>query len=91
MTGSRLVAAGQKGMFFSRLTATDPSSLSDVIAHPSTIMAPPSRCPCMSRFRPIDRKTEYPLPPSQDDWLPEDHLARFILGATERAVEKLLR
>ncbi|QII98297.1 IS1182 family transposase (plasmid) [Pseudomonas aeruginosa] len=38
----------------------------------------------MSRFRPIDRKTDYLLPPSLDDWLPEDHLARFILEAIER-------
>ena len=26
----------------------------------------------MSRFRPIDRKTAYLLPPSADDWLPQD-------------------
>ncbi|WP_324731074.1 IS1182 family transposase [Pseudomonas paeninsulae] len=38
----------------------------------------------MSRFRPIDRKTDYLLPPSMDDWLPEAHLARFILEAIER-------
>lgn len=38
----------------------------------------------MSRFRPIDRKADYLLPPSLDDWLPEDHLARFILEAIER-------
>lgn len=38
----------------------------------------------MSRFRPIDRKTAYLFPPSVDDWLPEDHLARFILEAIER-------
>jgi transposase len=38
----------------------------------------------MSRFRTIDRKTAYLLPPSVDDWLPEDHLARFILEAIER-------
>jgi transposase len=38
----------------------------------------------MSRFRPIDRKTDYLLPPSVDDWLPEDHLARFIVEAVER-------
>ena len=38
----------------------------------------------MNRFRPIDRKTDYLLPPSLDDWLPEDHLARFILEAIER-------
>lgn len=38
----------------------------------------------MNRFRPIDRKTDYLLPPSLDDWLPEDHLARFILETIER-------
>lgn len=38
----------------------------------------------MNHFRPIDRKTDYLLPPSLDDWLPEDHLARFILEAIER-------
>jgi transposase len=38
----------------------------------------------MNRFRPIDRKTDYLLPPSLDDWLPEDHLACFILEAIER-------
>jgi len=38
----------------------------------------------MSRFRPIDRKTAYLLPPSVEDWLPEDHLARFIVEAMEK-------
>jgi transposase len=38
----------------------------------------------MSRFRPIDRKTAYLLPPSVDDWLPQDHLARFIVEAMEK-------
>jgi transposase len=38
----------------------------------------------MSRFRAIDRKTAYLLPPSVEDWLPEDHLARFIVEAIER-------
>jgi transposase len=38
----------------------------------------------MSRFRPIDRKTAYLLPPSVDDWLPQDHLARFIAEAIEQ-------
>lgn len=38
----------------------------------------------MSRFRPIDRKTAYLLPPSVDDWLPQDHLARFIVEAIEQ-------
>jgi len=38
----------------------------------------------MSRFRLTDRKTAYLLPPSVEDWLPEDHLARFILEAIEK-------
>jgi transposase len=42
------------------------------------------RAPRMSRFRPIDRKTAYLLPPSVEDWLPEDHLARFIVEAMEK-------
>lgn len=33
----------------------------------------------MSNFRPIDRETRFLLPPSVDDWLPEKHLARFIV------------
>ncbi len=32
----------------------------------------------MSRFVPVDRDTAY-LPPSVDEWLPEDHLARFVV------------
>jgi transposase len=37
----------------------------------------------MSYFRPIDRKTAYLLPPSVEDWLPEDHLARFIVEVVD--------
>jgi transposase len=33
----------------------------------------------MTAFRPFDRKTPYLLPPSVEEWLPEDHLARFIV------------
>src|SRR5471030_404189 len=33
----------------------------------------------MSNFRQIDRETGFLLPPSVDDWLPERHLARFIV------------
>jgi hypothetical protein len=32
----------------------------------------------MSHFRPCDRDTPYLLPPSLDDWLPRDHLGRFV-------------
>ena len=33
----------------------------------------------MTNFRTIDRETGYLLPPSIDEWLPEKHLARFIV------------
>lgn len=70
-----------------------PSSLSDYrIAN--GIMRPcqlkPSRE--MSRFQAVDRQTGYLLPPSVDEWLPEDHLARFIVevvdGLDVSALEK---
>ncbi len=38
----------------------------------------------MSNFRPIDRQTAYLLPPSVDDWLPEKHLARFVVDVVEQ-------
>jgi hypothetical protein len=33
----------------------------------------------MNNFRPIDRRTRYLLPPSVEDWLPERHLAGFVV------------
>src|SRR5271156_1451286 len=33
----------------------------------------------MSTFRPIDRDTDFLLPPSVDEWLPQRHLARFVV------------
>src|ERR1700709_455693 len=33
----------------------------------------------MSNFRLIDRETGFLMPPSVDEWLPERHLARFIV------------
>ena len=33
----------------------------------------------MSNFRAFDRETGFLLPPSLDDWLPERHLARFVV------------
>src|SRR4249920_2176510 len=33
----------------------------------------------MTNFRTIDRQTGYLLPPSVDEWLPEKHLARFVV------------
>ena len=38
----------------------------------------------MSHFRPIDRATPYLLPPSVDEWLPKDHLARFVVDIVEQ-------
>src|SRR3546814_12224152 len=38
----------------------------------------------MSNFRPVDRQTYYLFPPSVQDWLPENHLARFIVEVIER-------
>src|SRR4030088_2063694 len=37
----------------------------------------------MSNFRPIDRETGFLLPPSVDEWLPEKHLARFVVDVIE--------
>jgi transposase len=33
----------------------------------------------MSNFRPINRETGFLLPPSVDEWLPQGHLARFVV------------
>ena len=33
----------------------------------------------MANFRPSDRRTGFLLPPSIDEWLPERHLARFVV------------
>jgi transposase len=38
----------------------------------------------MSNFREVDRQTGYLLPPSVDEWLPEEHLARFVVEVIER-------
>lgn len=37
----------------------------------------------MSNFRPIDRDTGFLLPPSVDEWLPERHLARFVVEVVD--------
>ena len=37
-----------------------------------------------SKFRTVDRDTLYLLPPSVQDWLPDDHLARFVVDIVER-------
>ena len=38
----------------------------------------------MSNFIVTDRKTDYLLPPSVDDWLNEDHLARYIVEVVDQ-------
>ena len=38
----------------------------------------------MSRFITNDRKTAYLMPPSLEDWLNEDHLARFIVEVIDQ-------
>jgi transposase len=37
----------------------------------------------MANFRPSDRLTSFLLPPSVDEWLPQRHLARFIVEVIE--------
>src|SRR6478609_2298425 len=37
----------------------------------------------MSNFRPTDRETGFLLPPSVDEWLPEQHLARFVVEVVD--------
>jgi transposase len=37
----------------------------------------------MRNFRPIDRQTGFLLPPSVDEWLPEKHLARFVVEVVD--------
>src|SRR3974390_3007939 len=39
--------------------------------------------PWMSNFRPTDRETGFLMPPSVDEWLPERHLARFVVEVVE--------
>ena len=40
----------------------------------------------MSNFILTDRKTDYLLPPSVDDWLTQDHLARFVVEVIDGLV-----
>jgi transposase len=37
----------------------------------------------MSHFRPINRDSDFLLPPSVQDWLPEGHLARYVVEVVE--------
>jgi hypothetical protein len=38
----------------------------------------------MARFIAVDRDTQFLFPPSVQEWLPEDHLARFIVDIVEQ-------
>ena len=38
----------------------------------------------MTNFRPVDRATPFLLPPSVADWLPKDHLARFVVDIVDQ-------
>ena len=38
----------------------------------------------MSRFIAVDRETAYLLPPSVDEWLPQNHLARFVVEVIDQ-------
>ena len=38
----------------------------------------------MSNFILTDRQTDYLLPPSVNDWLNEDHLARFVVEVIDQ-------
>ncbi len=38
----------------------------------------------MTRFVTVNRGTAYLLPPSVDDWLPKDHLARFVVEIVDQ-------
>jgi transposase len=44
-----------------------------------------------NRFRNVDRDTPYMFPPSVQDWLPANHLARFVVGVVEKLDLGLLR
>ena len=37
----------------------------------------------MDNFRTIDRDTPFLLPPSVDEWLPQRHLARFVVEVVQ--------
>jgi transposase len=37
----------------------------------------------MSNFRPINRNMDFLMPPSVDEWLPQRHLARFVVEVIE--------
>lgn len=38
----------------------------------------------MTRFVTVNRDTDYLLPPSVDEWLPKDHMARFVVDIVDQ-------
>ena len=38
----------------------------------------------MARFLMVNRDAAYLLPPSVEDWLPKDHLARFVVDIVDQ-------
>jgi hypothetical protein len=38
----------------------------------------------MAHFRPIGRATPFLLPPAVENWLPKDHLARFVVDIVDQ-------
>ena len=38
----------------------------------------------MTQFVKVNRDTAYLLPPSVEDWLPKDHLARFVVDIVDQ-------
>ena len=40
-------------------------------------------------FRPLNRETPMLLPPSIQEWLPEPHMARFVVELVEQLVLRL--
>src|SRR5271166_3120515 len=45
--------------------------------------SPPRGYRRMPNFRPTDRLTGFLMPPSVDEWLPEKHLARFVVEVVD--------
>jgi len=37
-----------------------------------------------AHFKAVDRQTLYLFPPSVEDWLPEQHLARFVVDVVAK-------
>lgn len=44
----------------------------------------PGTVAAMSNFRQVDRQTDFLLPPSVDEWLPDRHLARFVVEVIDQ-------